>query len=185
MEDLNYFILQGKVSNAVNIQNLKKYNNSDSEDKTVDGKVEIDKLVENTGKDKKGIDISLYTYLPIPIRRTDEYTTFDGATRVSYNMSGIDPQYYKDPYVIYHYTDKKTSSVENINWMMSFGKDTRSSATGATNLKYYPWLNQNNCLNHNQFDLASLHMIHLHIHIAYFCYQLYMKNPAGKKLLLD
>jgi hypothetical protein len=146
MEDLNYFILQGKVSNAVNIQNLKKYDNSDNKDKTVDGKVEVDKLVENTGSNKKGVDISLYTYLPIPVRRTDEYTTFDGATRVSYNTSGVDPQYYKDPYVIYHYADKKTSSVENINWMMSFGKDTRSSATGATNLKYYPTLDSDHKL---------------------------------------
>lgn len=146
MADLNYFILQGKVSNAVNIQNLKKYDNSDDKDKTVDGKVEVDKLVENTGGNKKGVDISLYTYLPIPIRRTDEYTTFDGATRVSYNTSGVDPQYYKDPYVVYHYANKKTSSVENINWMMSFGKDTRSSATGATNLKYYPTLDSDHKL---------------------------------------
>lgn len=53
MNDLNYFILQGKVSNAVNIQNLKKYDNSDNKDKTVDGKVEVDKLVENTGSNKR------------------------------------------------------------------------------------------------------------------------------------
>lgn len=146
MEDLNYFILQGKVSNAVNIQNLKKYDNSDTADKTADGKVEVDELVENTGGNKKGVDISLYTYLPIPIRRTDEYTTFDGANKIAYNTSGVDPQYYKDPYTIYHYVDKKTSFVENINWMMSFGKDTRSSSTGATNLKYYPTLDSDHKL---------------------------------------
>lgn len=146
MTDLNYFILQGKVANAVNIQNLKKYNDSDTADKTADGKVEVDELVENTGGNKKGVDISLYTYLPIPIRRTDEYTTFDGANKIAYNTSGVDPQYYKDPYTIYHYVNKKTSFVENINWMMSFGKDTRSSSTGATNLKYYPTLDSDHKL---------------------------------------
>lgn len=146
MSDLNYFILKGKVANAVNIQNLKKYNDSDTADKTADGKVEVDELVENTGGNKKGVDISLYTYLPIPIRRTDEYTTFDGANKIAYNTSGVDPQYYQDPYTIYHYVDKKTSFVENINWMMSFGKDTRSSSTGATNLKYYPTLDSDHKL---------------------------------------
>lgn len=146
MSDLNYFILRGKVANAVNIQNLKKYNDSDTADKTADGKVEVDELVENTGGNKKGIDISLYTYLPIPVRRTNEYTTFDGANKIAYNTSGVDPQYYKDPYTIYHYVDKKTSFVEDINWMMSFGKDTRSSSTGATNLKYYPTLDSDHKL---------------------------------------
>ncbi len=148
MSELNYFILQGKASNVVNINNLKNYKKEDSADKTVDGKVETDALTENVGSNtnKKGIDISLFTYLPIPIRRSDDYTTFDGATKIVYNTSGVDPEYYKDPYIIYEYVNKKTSMVPNINWMMSFGKDTRASDTDTTNLKYYPSLDSDNKL---------------------------------------
>lgn len=147
MADLNYFILQGKVANALNIKDLKKYKKDDGKDKNVDGTVETDELTENVGSSSdKGVNISLFSYLPIPIRRTDEYTTFDGANKVSYNTSGVDPNYYKDPYIIYHYINNKTTMVQDINWMMSFGKDTRSSGTGATNLKYYPTLDSDHKL---------------------------------------
>ena len=148
LKDLNYFILQGQAANVVNIKNLKNYKTEDSADKTVDGKVETDQLTENVGNNtsKKGIDVSLYTYMPIPIRRTDEYTTFDGATKVVYNTAGVDPQYYKDPYIIYEYKNKKTQAVPDIHWMISLGKDTQTENTGTTNLKYYPTLDSDNKL---------------------------------------
>lgn len=134
MEDLNYFILKGCVSNVVNIKDLNRY----SEDENVDGEVENESK-ENLRENTEDIDISLYSYLPIPIRRTDKYITFDGANKVAYNTSGVAPQYFQDPYMLYHYVNSKTTSVENINWMMSFGKDTQSTK-GETSLRYYPTL---------------------------------------------
>lgn len=150
IEDLNYFILQGKVTNATTIVNLNKYKDENGENKNVDGKVSTDELTENTGNQKPdGIKVSLYSYLPISIRSSIDYTTFDGATKISYNTAGVDPSYYKDPYKVYSYINQKTTPDTNIKWMMSYGKDTQvkdKDGNYTTNLKYYPWLNQNNCL---------------------------------------
>lgn len=150
IEDLNYFILQGQVTNATTIVNLNKYKDENGENKNVDGNVSTDTLTENIGNQKPdGIKVSLYSYLPISVKSSADYTTFDGATKISYNTAGVDPSYYKDPYKVYRYINQKTTPDTNVKWMMSYGKDTQAQdkdGNYTTNLKYYPWLNQNNCL---------------------------------------
>lgn len=133
MDDLNYFILRGKVADITTVNDLKN--------QQVDGEVDT----EETENDAPGQDtkISLFAYLPIPIRRTADYVSFDGANKIVYDSSGVNPQYYKDPYTLYTYENKKTSPVIETQWMMSFGKDTRGTLTDTTDMKYYPTLDAN------------------------------------------
>lgn len=138
MTELNHFILCGKVSNIISVKDLKTYNKNN-----VDGEIEEESEKTINSNDTK---ISLFSYLPIPVRRTAEYTTFDGANKISYDTSGVNPQYYQDSYMVYHYVNGKTSPIPSINWMMSFGKDTRAANTKTTNLRYYPTLDSNNKL---------------------------------------
>lgn len=135
MESLNYFILRGCASDVVNIKDLNRYT---EDEENVDGSI-ADETKGDYRADTDDVNISLYSYLPIPIRRTDEYITFDGANKIAYDTSGVSPQYFQDPYMIYHYENAKTIPVQDINWMMSFGKDTQS-ASGETSLRYYPTL---------------------------------------------
>lgn len=140
MTELNYFILCGKVSDIISIQDLKTYNKDNVDGDIDDSEEEVESINSNDTK------ISLFSYLPIPVRRTAEYITFDGANKISYDTSGVNPQYYQDSYMVYQYVNGKTSSIPSINWMMSFGKDTQAKNTKTTSLKYYPTLDSNNKL---------------------------------------
>lgn len=46
-------------------------------------------------------DTTLYAYLPIPIRSSDEYAYISGTTQVIYNSAGEILDYFKNPYAIY------------------------------------------------------------------------------------
>lgn len=70
--------------------------------------------------------INLTAYLPIPIRASEIYTAFDGATKITYDSSGGNPQFYKDGYKIYKYNSSSGNNepIVNATWEMSLGEDT-------------------------------------------------------------
>lgn len=70
--------------------------------------------------------INLTAYLPIPVRVSEIYTAFDGATKITYDSSGGNPQFYKDGYKIYKYNSSSGNNepITNATWEMSLGEDT-------------------------------------------------------------
>lgn len=70
--------------------------------------------------------INLTAYLPIPVRVSEIYTAFDGATKITYDSSGGNPQFYKDGYKIYKYNSSSGNNepITNVTWEMSLGEDT-------------------------------------------------------------
>lgn len=70
--------------------------------------------------------ITLTAYLPIPIRASEIYTAFDGATKITYDSGGGNPQFYKDGYKIYKFNNDTGNNepITNATWEMSLGKDT-------------------------------------------------------------
>lgn len=70
--------------------------------------------------------INLIAYLPIPVRVSEIYTAFDGATKITYDSSGGNPQFYKDGYKIYKYNSSSGNNepITNATWEMSLGEDT-------------------------------------------------------------
>lgn len=70
--------------------------------------------------------ITLTAYLPIPVRASEIYTAFDGATKITYDSGGGNPQFYKDGYKIYKFNNDTGNNepVANATWEMSLGKDT-------------------------------------------------------------
>lgn len=70
--------------------------------------------------------INLTAYLPIPVRVSEIYIAFDGATKITYDSSGGNPQFYKDGYKIYKYNSSSGNNepITNATWEMSLGEDT-------------------------------------------------------------
>jgi hypothetical protein len=70
--------------------------------------------------------ITLTAYLPIPVRASEIYTAFDGATKITYDSGGGNPQFYKDGYKIYKFNNDTGNNepVTNATWEMSLGDDT-------------------------------------------------------------
>lgn len=70
--------------------------------------------------------INLTAYLPIPVRVSEIYTAFDGATKITYDSSGGNPQFYKDGYKIYKYNSSSGNNepITNATWEISLGEDT-------------------------------------------------------------
>lgn len=100
----------------------------------------------NFRQDKK---ITLTTFKPIPVRSSAMYVGINGAERISYNSSGINPSYYKDAYQIYQYIDKKTVPIDDdeVSWVIDLGIDTNGILPGSPEaLKFYPQLSEDNTL---------------------------------------
>ena len=70
--------------------------------------------------------INLTAYLPIPVRASEIYTAFDGATKITYDSNGGNPQFYKDGYKIYKYNNSSGNNepIINATWEISLGDDT-------------------------------------------------------------
>lgn len=70
--------------------------------------------------------INLTAYLPIPVRISEIYTAFDGATKITYDSGGGNPQFYKDGYKIYKFNSDTGNNepIANATWEMSLGNDT-------------------------------------------------------------
>ena len=89
--------------------------------------------------------INLTTYLPIPIRISEIYTAFDGATKITYDSNGGNPQFYKDGYKIYKYNSSSGNNEPiSATWEMSLGEDTigivldKEYNTTSVITQYYP-----------------------------------------------
>lgn len=96
--------------------------------------------------------ITLTAYLPIPVRSSEIYTSFEGADKIVYDSSGGNAQFYKDGYKIYKYNSETRSNesiTSNVSWRMSLGDDTVGEASGnSTSLveTYYPKVTTNGVL---------------------------------------
>ena len=60
-------------------------------------------------------DTTLYAYLPIPIRSSNEYAYMSGTTQVIYNSAGEILDYFKNPYAIYD-TSANEVDPDTISW---------------------------------------------------------------------
>ena len=142
IEEAQYHILYAELTNAVDIG----YQN-----------------------DEGGIQhITLTTFRPIPVRAQERYVSIDGADRVSYNSSGVNPSYYKDPYYIYVYHNKRTIPIEEeldeegnhasecpVYWEVALGSDTVGAIAGSVARKFYPTLSEQNALIPPSFFLQD------------------------------
>ena len=107
--------------------------------------------------------ITLTTFRPIPIRSSERYVSIDGADKVAYDSSGVNPSYYKDPYNIYVYNNKKTIPIEEdteasecpITWEISLGSDTVGAVAGSTARNFYPTLSDGKALIPPSFFLQD------------------------------
>lgn len=112
--------------------------------------------------------ITLTTFRPIPVRAQERYVSIDGADRVSYNSSGVNPSYYKDPYHIYVYYNKRTVPIEEeldeegnhasecpVYWEVALGSDTIGAIAGSVARKFYPTLSEQNALIPPSFFLQD------------------------------
>ena len=67
--------------------------------------------------------IGLEAYLPIPIKRDNKYTQFEGAKQVIYNHNGT-PTYYPKEYKLHEYRDSKHYEVEGLTWTLKYYGNT-------------------------------------------------------------
>jgi len=58
-------------------------------------------IAYKNGDEDKTRQVTLSTYLPIPIRVSNEVTHITGATKIVYDSNGTNPTYYKGAYEIY------------------------------------------------------------------------------------
>ena len=106
------------------------------------------------GSDGTEQSITLTTFKPIPVRSSEKYVTIDGADRVSYNSSGVNPSYYQDPYQLYVYANKATIPIEEdsdstekpVKWEVVLGADTIGAVAGSVARQFYPTLSKQNAL---------------------------------------
>ncbi len=97
----------------------------------------VTEIVPDTG-------ITLTAYLPIPVRSSEIYTSFEGADKIVYDSSGGNARFYKGGYKIYKYDSTSRSNkpvTSGISWKMYLGTDTVGEASGNnTSLveSYYP-----------------------------------------------
>jgi hypothetical protein len=67
--------------------------------------------------------IGLEAYLPVPIKRDNKYTQFEGAKSVIYDHSGT-PTYYPKEYKLHEYIDAKHYEIEGLNWELIYDDET-------------------------------------------------------------
>jgi hypothetical protein len=95
---------------------------------------------DTTGVDEEGneitetstVSVRLSTILPIAVRSSDDFITFDGTTEIAYDSSGVNPSYYKNKYQLYKYKEgRSTPYSENVYWR-TFSGDSNFDE------RYYP-----------------------------------------------
>lgn len=89
------------------------------------------------GQEEKQRTVTLTTYLPIPIRISNELTHISGANKVIYNSNGVNPTYYKEAYHIYAYHEINT---DDATWELY---EPTGELDDPTSSKYYPTLSEN------------------------------------------
>jgi hypothetical protein len=118
--DCRYYILKAKTKQAVQ-------NNVTATETKVDGE-------DNTQTTTSSFNVYLSTILPIAVRSSDDFVTFDGTTEIAYDASGVNPSYYKNKYQLYKYKDGHSvafNDKNSVSWYISSG-DPKFDA------RYYP-----------------------------------------------
>lgn len=116
-----------------------------------DGNPKVKKINgdKETNGDIESRDVQLKTFLPIPVRISNEYTQVVGPTQIIYNSNGTNPAYYKRPFKLY-----KNGAVIEANWQsacLEYGKNK----TNANVLKFYPYLDTEGNLTPTNMYLAN------------------------------
>ena len=142
IDKCQYYILTASVYWTV-----VKYEYDDSGNLVLD--IDGNPKVKKTNGDIESRDIQLKTFLPIPVRISNEYTQVVGPTQIIYDSSGTNPTYYKMPFKLY-----KDGSVIEANWQsacLEYGKNK----TNANVLKFYPYLDTEGNLTPTNMYLAN------------------------------
>lgn len=101
-------------------------------------------------------DVQLTTFLPIPVRISNDYTQAVGPTQIIYNSNGTNPTYYKMPFKLY-----KNGKVTEANWQLACleyekARKQNSTSDAARNiLKFYPALDEKGNLTPTNMYLAD------------------------------
>lgn len=142
IDKCQYYILTASVYWTV-----VKYEYDDSGNLVLD--IDGNPKVKETNGDIESRDVQLKTFLPIPVRISNEYTQVVGPTQIIYDSSGTNPTYYKMPFKLY-----KDGSVIEANWQsacLEYGKNK----TNANVLKFYPYLDTEGNLTPTNMYLAN------------------------------
>jgi hypothetical protein len=128
IEKCQYYILKASVS-----WSIVKYM------KDEDGKVQVDAdgnpMVDEQDENLETRDVRLTTFLPIPVRTSDEFTQAVGPTQIIYNKDGANPAYYNSPFVLY-----KNGEPIEASWMSQCREYLKSNPKDTRILNYYPSL---------------------------------------------
>lgn len=142
IDKCQYYILTASVYWTV-----VKYEYDDSGNLVLD--IDGNPKVKETNGDIESRDVQLKTFLPIPVRISNEYTQVVGPTQIIYDSNGTNPTYYKMPFKLY-----KDGSVIEANWQsacLEYGKNK----TNANVLKFYPYLDAEGNLTPTNMYLAN------------------------------
>lgn len=142
IDKCQYYILTASVYWTV-----VKYEYDDSGNLVLD--VNGNPKVKETNGDIESRGVQLKTFLPIPVRTSNEYIQVVGPTQIIYDSNGTNPTYYKMPFKLY-----KNGSVIEANWQsacLEYGKNRDN----ANVLKFYPYLDAEGNLTPTNMYLAN------------------------------
>ena len=143
IDKCQYYILKASVS-----WSIVKYA------KDEDGKVQVDAegnpIVDEQDENIETRDVRLTTFLPIPVRSSDEYTQAVGPTQIIYNKDGANPTYYNSPFVLY-----KNGAPVEASWMASCREYLKSNPKDSRILNYYPSLDSEGNLTPKSMYLSD------------------------------
>lgn len=121
IEDCNYYILKAAVKANIEIEENKVAAELVEKPEGEDHETEPLDIPEVSKR-----EVTLTAYLPISIRRSDKWVSFNGVDKICYDLTGTNPNYYKDKNSLYWYNTetKITEKDETVQWSISLGIDT-------------------------------------------------------------
>ena len=128
IEDCQYYILSASVNWGV-----VKYKRDENGDFILDNNGQPI-LEEKENGDIVSRDVSLRTFLPIPVRKSVDYGQIIGPTRIIYDHTGANPSYSGDAFTMY----KDGKKFDKVEWAIAC-HELRGGANSAV-LNYYPTL---------------------------------------------
>lgn len=98
-------------------------------------------------------DVNLSTYLPIPVRTDKKYVEIEGASQIVYDVNGVNPRYYKNPYKLYG----NGLQAFNATWYI-YSEDF----SDASAIKYYPTLSSDGVLAPTKMYYTGLEPVYIY-----------------------
>ena len=142
IDKCQYYILMASVYWAVVIY---EYDENGTPKVDANGNPKVKEINGNTASR----DVQLTTFLPIPVRISNDYTQAVGPTQIIYNSNGTNPTYYKMPFKLY-----KDGRVTEANWQLAcleYDKNKKNADV----LKFYPSLDTKGNLTPTNMYLAN------------------------------